>query len=242
MKVCENILCFATVHRSPFKKRELAEYLCGCGGFNDASLNTLLARLVSFGRLVRTGWGEYAVSKKGKHKWVLLPRPDTAELARNMKKQYPLADFCVWDAANVAPFMLHVPNVKMTIVDVERFLLQTFFDAIKEMCPDKAVLPSPTVDDYYKYGSRRDCVVVNPLYTESPLETVEGIVVPAAEKALVDIAVNPEFDYLHGSEVSTIYRNVLRDCDVSLPRLRRYARRRRCIGQIQKILDGIEAV
>ena len=129
----------------------------------------------------------------------------------------------------------------MTIIDVERFLLQTFFDAIKEMCPDQVVLLSPTEDEYYKYGSNRDCFVVNPLYTESPLEMiVDGIVVPTAEKVLVDIVANPEFFYLQGSEATTIYSNVLRDCYISIPRLKRYARRRRCLDKVQKILNNID--
>ena len=136
--------------------------------------------------------------------------------------------------------MLHVPNIKMTIIDVERSLLQTFFDAIREMCPDKIVLLCPSKDDYYIYGSDRDCIVVNPLYTESPLETAEGIVVPAAEKVMVDIAVNPEFDYLQGGEVFTIYKNVFNNCYISIPKLQRYARRRSEISRIQVILDNID--
>lgn len=240
MQVSESILSFATIHHGSFKKKELAEYLSSSSDINDTSLNTLLARLVSSGRLVKVGWGEYALPQGGKYKWVILPQPGTVDLACKLKKRYPLADFCVWDASCVVPFMLHVPNVKMTIIDVERFLLQTFFDAIKEMCPDQAVLLSPTEDEYYKYGSNRDCIVVNPLYTESPLEIVDGIVVPTAEKVLVDIVANPEFFYLQGSEATTIYSNVLRDCYISIPRLKRYARRRRCLDKVQKRLNNID--
>lgn len=239
MQVSDNILSFATIHHGPFKKNELVEHLRTNNEINDASLNTLLARLVSTGRLIKVGWGEYALPKEGRYKWVLLPQPDTADLARNLKTRYPLADFCVWDAGCVVPFMLHIPNIKMTIIDVERFLLQTFFDAIREMRPDVAVLLSPTKEDYYKYGSGRDCIVVNPLFTESPLENAEGITVPASEKVLVDIAVNPEFDYLQGSEVFTIYENVLNDCYISLPKLQRYARRRRELTTVQTILSNI---
>lgn len=240
MHVSDNILSYAMIHRGPFKKRELAEHLQAYGEINDMSLNTILSRLVSTSRLVKTGWGEYSLPKEGKYKWVLLPQSEAAELARKLMKRYPLADFCIWEAGSIVPFMLHVPNNKMTIIDVERSLLRTFFDAIREMCPDAFVLLNPSKDDYYKYGSGRDCIVVNPLYSESPLEEVEGMVVPAAEKVLVDIAVNPEFDYLQGSEVFTIYENVLTDCFISQPKLKRYARRRRETTRIQTILNNIE--
>lgn len=240
MQVSDNILSYAATHRGPFKKKELAEHLRASIDINNASLSTILSRLVSTGRLARIGWGEYALPKEGKYKWILLPQQETIDLARNLRKRYPLAVFCVWDASSVVPFMLHVPNIKMTIVDVERFLLQAFFDALREMFPETAVLLCPSKDDYYKYGSGRDCIIVNPLYTESPLETIDGIVVPAAEKVLVDIAVNPEYDYLQGSEIFTIYENVLRDCRVSLPGIRRYASRRRCLDKIQRILNDID--
>jgi len=240
MPVSNNILGYAAMHRGPFKKKELAGYLRTIGYTNETSLNTLLARLVSSKRLDKTGWGEYALPKEGKYKWILLPQPDTANLTRTLKKQYPLANFCVWDAGSVVPFMLHVPNIKMIIVDVERFLLQTFFDSLHEMSKDKVVLINPSKDEYYKYGSDRSCIVVNPLITESPLETADGITVPTAEKVLVDIAVNPEFDYLQGSEIFTIFANVLRDCDISLPKLLRYARRRRELDKIQTILNNID--
>lgn len=241
MQISNNILSYATIHSSPFKKKELTEYLRSSSDINEASLNTLLTRLVATGRLVKTGWGEYALPQDGKYKWIILPVPETVELARSLKQRYPLADFCVWDAASVVPLMLHIPNIKMIIVDVERFLMQTFFDTIREMHPDTAVLINPSKEDYYKYGSGRSCIVVNPLFTESPLETVRDITVPTAEKVLVDIAINPEFDYIQGSEVYTIYQKAFRDCRISIPKLQRYARRRRCIENINTILGSIDS-
>jgi hypothetical protein len=56
----------------------------------------------------------------------------------------------------------------------------------------------------------------------------------------VDIAVNPEFDYLHGSEVFTIFENAFRSCSISRPALLRYARRRGSSGALQKILSNID--
>ena len=86
----------------------------------------------------------------------------------------------------------------------------------------------------------KDSIVIHPLYTESPLESFAGLRVPMAEKVMVDIAVNPEFDYLQGSEVFTIYENAFRSCSVSRSALLRYARRRRSLDTIQKILSNID--
>jgi hypothetical protein len=56
---------------------------------------------------------------------------------------------------------------------------------------------------------------------------------------LVDIVLNPEFEFLQGSELTRIYQEAFSDFDISRSRLLRYARRRYCEEKIQDILDRI---
>ena len=81
------------------------------------------------------------------------------------------------------------------------------------------------------------CIVLHTLTTESPLDSFEGIPVPQMEKMLVDIVLNPEFDFLQGSELSRIYREAFTAYDISRPRLLRYAQRRGCLDKIQQLID-----
>ena len=187
----------------------------------------------------RTGWGEYRLSDSAKPRLQLALKPETKELAQYLKKRYPLADFCIWDAASVIPFMLHVPNIKMVIVDVERLLEQSFPDAIREKYPNMMVLPNPTKEEFIKFGSTRDCIILHTLTTEAPIDTFDGLPVPTAEKMLVDIFLNPEFEFLQGSELTRIYQEVFSDFDISRSRLLRYARRRYCEEKIQHLIDRI---
>ena len=240
MAVTENIISFAAQQGGSFKKKDLLEALRTDASVNEASLSALLSRLVATGRLVKTGWGEYALPEGIKPRFLVRPREEALGIGRALKERYPLVDFCVWDSFCVVPFMLHVPNVNITVVDVERDVESTFFDALKEMFPQYSVLPHPTKDEFYTYGDGKDSIVIHPLYTESPLETFSGLRVPMAEKVLVDIAVNPEFDYLQGSEVFTIYERSFRSCSLSRSALLRYARRRGSTDDIQKILFNID--
>ena len=64
MQVSDSIISYATIRRGPFKKKELAKYLRSSSDINDASLTTLLARLVATGRLIKAGWGEYALPQE----------------------------------------------------------------------------------------------------------------------------------------------------------------------------------
>lgn len=239
MTITDHIVYYAALQRGPFRRKDLSAWLGEKSIPVGSGLQTQLDRLVASGRLIKTGWGKYRLSDSAKPRLQLALKPETKELAQYLKKRYPLADFCVWDAASVIPFMLHVPNIKMVIVDVERLLEQSFPDAIREKYPNMMVLPNPTKEEFIKFGSTRDCIILHTLTTEAPIDTFEGLSVPTAEKMLVDIFLNPEFEFLRGSELTRIYQEVFSDFDISRSRLLRYARRRYCEEKIQHLIDRI---
>ena len=240
MALTEHIIYFAAQHGCSFRKKELLDELRMDASVNEASVSAILGRLVATGRMIKTGWGEYALAEGLKPRFLVRPRDEALGIGMALKERYPFVDFCVWDSFCVVPFMLHVPNVNITVVDVERDMLPTFFDALKEMFPENIILPHPTMEEFYTYGDGKDSIVIHPLCTESPMDTFRGLQVPMAEKVLVDIAINPEFDYLQGSEVFTIFDHAFRSCSISRPSLLRYARRRGSTDIIQNILSNID--
>lgn len=239
MTITDYIVQYAARQRGPFRRKDLAAWLESIGTPVGTGLQTRLERLISSGRLVKSGWGQYQLSDNARPRLQLSLKPETKEMALYLKERYPLADFCIWDAACVIPFMLHVPNIKMIIVDVERLLEQSFPDAIREKYPNRIVLPNPTREEFIKFGSTKDTIILHTLTTEAPLDTFEGLPVPTAEKLLVDIVINPEFEFLQGSELTRIYQEAFSDFSISRSRLIRYARRRYCEEKIQHILDRI---
>lgn len=241
MALTENIIYFAAQQGGSFKKKELLDALRMDASINEASLSALLGRLVATGRMTKTGWGEYTLPEGVKPPYLIRPRNEALGIGKALKERYPFVDYCVWDSFCVVPFMLHIPNVNITVLDVERDMEATFFDALKEMFPQYSILPHPTKEEFYTYGDGKDSIVIHPLCTESPLETFSGLKVPLAEKVLVDIAINPEFDYLQGSEVFTIFERAFRSSSISRSTLLRYARRRGSTDIIQKVLSKIIA-
>ena len=237
MAVNRHIIDYASRRDGPFKRRDIADYLQKEGILNEASLPKQIERLVLSGTLEKAGWGKYVLSSSVKPSLLIRPAEETLDMGRALRVRYPLADFCIWDASSVTPFMLHVPNVDMVIVDVERSLEQTFFDALREMYPQHIVLPDPSREDYYKYGSGKKTVIVHPLTTEAPVDKIEGFFVPTVEKMLVDVAVNPEFDFAEGRDMRHIYGNILADYDVSESKLFRYARRRGCEERVKQLMN-----
>lgn len=237
MTTTERIIQYAEQMRRAFRKKELSAWLSDEGVPYGSSLQKHLERLVATDRLSKTGWGSYQMKDTGKQRYFLKLKPETKEIGSYLKQRYPLADFCIWDASSIIPFMLHIPNMRMVIVDVERLLEQSFPDALREKYPGTPILPNPTKEEFFKFGSTDNCIVLHRLVTESPVETFEGIPVPRAEKMLVDIVLNPEFDFLIGSELSHIYGEAFSGYSISRSRMLRYARRRGCEDRIKKLID-----
>ena len=237
MTTTERIIQYATLQQGPFKKKDLDAWLSNTSEAAATSLQKQLERLVAAGRLTKAGWGLYQLSTAAKPRYFLTLKPQTREMGVYLRLRYPLADFCIWDSSSVIPFMLHVPNINMVIVDVERYLEGSFPDALREKYPSLPVLPNPSREEFLKFGNTSGCIVLHTLTTESPLDSFEGIPVPQMEKMLVDIVLNPEFDFLQGSELSRVYREAFSSYDISRPRLLRYAQRRGCLDKIQQLID-----
>ncbi|NLB81476.1 MAG: type IV toxin-antitoxin system AbiEi family antitoxin domain-containing protein [Clostridiaceae bacterium] len=236
MTLTQSIIDFAFRQAGPFKRKELAEHLDEKNISYANSLQKLLTRLVASGKLKRVDWGMYSISDNIKPKFNIIPNNSSKKIFESLKNRYPLVEFCVWDISCIIPFMLHVPNMSMTIIDVERTLERPFFDALQELYPQSIVLPNPGKEEFYNYGFGKNSIVVHSLITEAPIQSLGGIIVPTAEKLLVDIALNPEFDFLRGSEIYTVYENILTAFDISKSQLWRYAGRRSCEPHIRNII------
>lgn len=237
MTTTERIIQYAEQRQGPFKRKDLAAWLSHTEPASCSSLQKQLERLVIAEQLSKNGWGTYEINNTVKQRYSITPKPETKAVGEYLKQRYPLADFCIWDASCVIPFMLHVPNIRMIIVDVERLLEQSFPDALREKYPGMLVLPNPTKEEFFKFGSTTDCIVLHRLTTESPIETREGIPVPLTEKMLVDIVLNPEFDFLNGSELNHVYDEAFSEYNISASRMLRYARRRGCSDKIRNLID-----
>lgn len=85
----------------------------------------------------------------------------------------------------------------------------------------------PDADMVYRYiDLEKGGIIVKPLVTEAPLQTMEGVTVPTLEKLLVDINKDPDFSYLQGAEAERMMANAKALYIINATRLRRYAKRR----------------
>ncbi len=87
------------------------------------------------------------------------------------------------------------------------------------------------------FSDARNVFVVRSLVTEAPVTSFDNVAIPRLEKILVDLVCEKDlFVSFQGEELRNIYHRALKDYDVSLSTLRRYARRRGKLEEIDRLI------
>jgi hypothetical protein len=129
----------------------------------------------------------------------------------------------------------------MLIVEVEKDLLEAVFYSLKDVFHfDTYLDPDETVINLYVSESKYP-VVVKKLTTRSPIDnyTEEGVSfhAPALEKMMVDLFAEPKLFYFYqGTELTTIYRNIIKTYAINYTTLFSYAKRRERDKQIMQFI------
>ena len=224
------------MQRQPFSRRDLMQAL-DTNKVSEASAHVLLSRLVQQGQLVKAGYGLYAFPEKGKQPFIYKPSEEEQMLAKQIRKKFPFADFCIWKPSVLIPYMRHVPALGMTFVDVERVAVESVFFFLQGQYPTMSILLNPTAQECERYITTEKILIVRVLVNEAPVTEVAGTPVPTLEKILVDTAGDRELNFAQGTELYTIYENAFSMNNVNKGRLLRYAARRNRKEYVQRIID-----
>jgi hypothetical protein len=204
---------------------------------NRATVNWRIFELVRQGFFKRIGRGTYALGKEIDFTPVLSKKHKT--LFSRIKKRFPFIIFCCWHTSVLKEFFQHVTATDFLLLEVEREAIDAVFHFVRETNRNTFKEPSrPAMEDYI--FASKDAVIIKPLISEAPLQTVDAVTVPTIEKILVDLVADSEiFFFLQGNEMVNIFKNVPEKYTVNLDRLQRYAKRRNKREELQKILAQI---
>ncbi|MDR2680077.1 MAG: hypothetical protein LBC47_04620 [Tannerella sp.] len=226
MTVKSDILRYASSNKV-FTKRKLTDCLAGNPAKPVAarSVSQELDNLVRANTLTRIQRGIYTVTKNSKPEFFYPVSTVLTQLNAQIKAQFPFASICMWDSAVFPPLMHHIPMLNYIYADAERDAMDAVFNFLKDSLGANVFLkPDRKVYDRYIAGTK--AIIVRQLISESPLQTVDGILTPKIEKILVDIAGDTEFDFLQGTEIYRVYKNVIEKFNINKTKMLRYASRR----------------
>lgn len=237
MTTTQMILKFASEQRGPFRRKDLLRCLFDHNEqVKENSIDILVNRLLDAGKLQKTGRGEYMLNNNF---FIYHPSQFEQELFAELKKYFPLLDFCVWSPKVLSSLMLHVPNIGYTFVDVEKDGMEPVFHKLQSIDLGKNILISPSETDCDRYLTGTDSIVVRQLIGRSPVTEIDGCTVPMIEKILTDSVGDNELSFTGGSEIFNIFETAVERYDINLSKMLAYASRRNRKETIEQILKTI---
>lgn len=240
MKTAEAILNYATQQRGTLRRKDLLLDFKGQQKvIKNRALDLQISRLIESGRLIRQGRGEYLLSEKSLPEFIYQPEKTEKDIFKKLKKQFPFLDMCIWSPKILSSFMLHIPNIGYTFVDVEKEGMEPVFHALQNRNRSRNILFAPSAKECEFYLTGTDAIVVRQLIGQSPLTEVEGCTVPRIEKILVDAIDDKELQFAGGSEIYNLFEYAKERNNVNMRKLMRYASRRNRKEKVEQIISTL---
>lgn len=196
--------------------------------------------MVQLGLLNRVGRGKFIISERKYYEPAVSSKLKL--IYSKLKRKFPYSEFCIWDTSAVNEFMLHQLGQFYLLVEVEKEAIESVFFFLKER--NYPVFIDPTSDILDKYlPIGKEAVIVKPLVTESPTQSVDGVMTASLEKMLVDIFCdNIIFSSHQGAEMRNIFHEAHTKYSLNQNRMLRYANRRGKKESLRKYIGSISNI
>jgi hypothetical protein len=228
MNITNEIIRFAESRKS-FSRKELFDNFCN---LSEKSLSQQLYRLLKANRLKRISQGIYQL-----HISLFVVSEEIKQLNEKLKIQFPFAKFCLWSSDLLMPFMHHIPNLNFIFIDIENDVTESVFNFLKNN-QIKSTFLRPNKDEFNRYITGTEAIIVRPLISESPIQIVDKVQTVTLEKVLVDITGDVEFDFFQGAEITYFFRNIMERHPVNKRKLLRYASRRGRREEVEQLYNN----
>lgn len=186
----------------------------------DSSLRKYLSQAMHGGVMSNAGRGWYSrhISPVS-----LDPKP-VAKIIREVKRVFPLLDFCCWSTVQFNPFALHLVAQPTIFLYAEEDTLESVGTTLRESSWEAWVNPNKSDSErFIRPGATT--VVLRPSITKQPTSSSH---VASIEKALVDLFIETyKLQLMDQAEVQRILDSVLSSGLLKLPVLFSYAETKR---------------
>lgn len=198
-----------------------------------STVNWRIYKLVEKGIIQRVGRGKYQLGGSSFFEPGITRK--MIQVNQHMKKQFPYLRYIVWHIGDINNFSQHLFNKDITFVEVERDVVESVTDQLRDKF--KYVQDSRTTSYLYPNES---VIMVRPLVTGAPVQTVKTVPTTTLEKLLVDIYSDKVFDFFQGYELSLIFKNAFSSYTIHMERLLRYASRKEKRAVISEFIQTIK--
>jgi hypothetical protein len=199
----------------------------------QSTVNWRIYKLVERGIIQRVGRGKYQIGVSSFFEPGITGK--MIQVNRYMKKQFPYIKYIVWHIGDINTFSQHLFNKDITFVEVERDVVESVTDQLRDKF--KYVQDSRAASSLYPNES---VIMVRPLVSGAPVQTIQTVPTTTLEKILVDIYSDKVFDFFQGNELSLIFKNAFSSYTIHQERLLRYASRKEKRAVISEFIQTIK--
>ena len=221
--------------RRTISKRGLVKFIIrDFPELKESTINVYLSRLKKEGIIKNPSRGIYTL--KGKKTYHPTIENKLKRLHNKIKKEYPFAEFCIWDTKWLNEFMRHQPFKFYTVLEFDKDVTESVFYTLKELGKQVFIEPDAETFDLYISNSE-DVIILKHLISEAPLQEIEKTVVPTIEKLLVDMTIDTKMYAAQQSEIEFIYANAFEKYEVNKNKMKRYAYRRNRENEVENLTN-----
>lgn len=224
MASCKTLILEYSSQNTTFGIDDLCNWISAIAKYSRNTVACLLLKLVEAGDLIRIERGLYSKAAN-KSQFRAIPTEKEIAIVEKLKQKFPFAPLCVYNGSVLSSIQHHLSANNITYIETDRSAIEAVFNYLKEN--DDRVWMTPDADFIYRYVNlAKGGIIIKPLVTESPIQTINGISTPTLEKLLIDVRKDPDFSYFLGAEADRMLENAINIYAVNKTRLNRYARRR----------------
>jgi len=205
---------------------------------SSSTVNWRIYKLIQSDIISRVGRGKYTIGASSDF------RPEVSKkelsIAKQIKKQFPFIEFCIWKNDVIGEFSLHQSFIKFIIVEIERDSMEAVYHFLKEENKKVYLKPSKNIVENYLL-ELRNIVIIQNLISEAPLQKVNHVPTVTLEKILVDLVYDRNlFYYYQGYELHHIFQRAFEKYTINESKLLRYAGRRKKKVEVLEIIETIK--
>lgn len=220
-----------------WSKADLLDLLRGeYPDLSDATLTWRIHDLKSRGLLYSAGRGLYVPDPPATFLPVLASTP--RRMINRLIADLPGADCCLSETNwlnSVLPGTESAPKLSLTLIEVEKAHLETAYGLLLGF--SRTVFLNPDATEVERFVRLHDrAIVLRLLVSEAPKMTVSNVPVSSLEKMLVDALVHTDLYADYQTRLGMLLNNARDHFALNLDRLRRYARRRDKLNELNELL------
>lgn len=200
----------------------------------EKTINWKIYQLKTKGILTHISRGVYSLNKKK----AFMPElsPNLRRIYNKVKKELPYINLCIWDSRWFNEFMEHQLFKYYIVVETEKEATDSVFNVITDF--NKNVFLKPDAEIFRRYIIKhQEVIIVKSLVSESPLQEFDSIKVPCLEKLLIDCLIDVDIFASQQDELDNIYQSVFKKYLININKIRRYARRREQLTELDNKIN-----